>query len=229
MTISIIIPVYNEEKTVSKLLDYLLEIINPEFTKEIIVVDGGSQDVTLNILKNYPKIIVLQSEKGRAIQMNVGAQNASSNVLYFLHCDTFPPINFDYEIINHIKHGYLSGCFKMKFDSNHIILKVSQWFTQFNHKSCRGGDQSLFVEKQLFEKLNGFDEKLAIYEDNELIHRLYKKSKFKVIQKSVTTSARKYIRNGVWKLQYHFFAIHIQYWLGTSQEKLIHYHQKNIR
>ena len=76
----------------------------------------------------------------------------------------------------------------MKFDNNHFILKVSQWFTKFNFQAFRGGDQSLFVEKQLFEKLNGFNENLIIYEDNELICRLYKNSKFVVIQKTITTS-----------------------------------------
>ncbi len=229
MQISIIIPVLNEENSIVSLLNYLFEIQNPEFTQEIIVVDGGSQDKTLQILQNYPSVKVIQSEKGRAKQMNIGAKNATSEILYFLHCDTFPPKNFDSEIVNQEKKGKLSGCFKMKFDNNHIVLKVSQWFTKFNSKSCRGGDQSLFVERNLFEKLNGFDEKLTIYEDNEFIHRLYKNSKFVVIQKPVTTSARKYIKNGVWTLQFHFLVIHIQYWLGSSQENLVNYYIKNIK
>ena len=77
MTISIIIPVLNEENYISNLLDYLLEILNPEFTKEIIVVDGGSSDATLEILNNYPKIKIYNSQKGRAIQMNAASKNAN--------------------------------------------------------------------------------------------------------------------------------------------------------
>lgn len=229
MTISIIIPVLNEEKSLPKLLDYLLEIQNPKIVKELLIVDGGSSDSTLEILKSYPSIIVLQSEKGRAKQMNFGAKKATSTIHYFLHCDTFPPKNFDIEIIKQVQNGNLSGCFKMKFDNNHIVLLISQWFTKINHISCRGGDQSLFVERNLFQNLNGFSEILQVYEDNEFIHRLYKNSNFTVIQKTVITSARKYLKNGVWKLQFHFLMIHIKYWLGASQENLIQYYHKNIK
>lgn len=229
MKISIIIPVLNEEKAITKLLDYLLGIINSEYTNEIIIVDGGSDDKTLEIVKNYSLIKVLNSRKGRSIQMNCGAKKANSEILYFLHCDTFPPINFDAEIVSQAQKGKFSGCFKMKFDSNHIFLKVSQWFTQFNHKSCRGGDQSLFVERNLFDKLNGFNENLTIYEDNEFISRLYKNSTFTIIPKTVVTSARRYHKNGIWKLQFHFMIIHLMFWLGKSQEVQIHYYQKYIK
>lgn len=228
MKISIIIPVLNEENSIAKLLEYLLEIQNPKFTQEIFVVDGGSTDTTLEVLKSYPTIKVIPSQKGRAIQMNTGAKYSTSDILYFLHCDTFPPKDFDAEISTKVQNKYPSGCFKMKFDSNHIVLKVSQWFTQFNHKSCRGGDQSLFVERNLFEKLNGFNENLTIYEDNEFISRLYKYSKFTVIQKSVISSARKYNKNGVWKLQFHFIMIHLLNFMGYSNSSLQKYYSKNI-
>ncbi len=228
MTISIIIPVLNEENAISTIVDYLIKIANPEFTKEIIVVDGGSTDKTLEILKLYPSIKVVHSLKGRSVQMNYGAKTATSEILYFLHCDTFPPNNFDLDIVNQVKNGHFSGCFKMKFDNNHIVLKVSQWFTQFNFQFCRGGDQSLFVERNLFEKLNGFNENLIIYEDNEFVSRLYKNSKFTVIQKSVTTSARKYLKNGVWRLQFHFMMIHILHFLRFKNSYLQKYYSKTI-
>ena len=227
MNISIIIPVLNEEIDLPKLLAYLQKQ-NLLFVEEIIVVDGGSTDRTLAVLENYQNIKLLKSEKGRAKQMNFGAKNATSEILYFLHADSFPPLDFDKHIVDNLKNSSTSGCFKLQFNNNHIVLKVSQWFTHFNFQACRGGDQSLFVTKKLFNELNGFNDNLAIYEDNEFIARLYKNSKFVVIKKNIVTSARKYLKNGVWKLQYHFMIIHLKYFLGYDQENLKRYYQKNI-
>lgn len=229
MTISVIIPVLNEVHALPNLIDYLLKISNPACVSEIIVVDGGSTDGTQTVVEKYPQVTRVDSERGRALQMNRGAQIATSPILYFLHCDTFPPQHYDAEIVKKVTAGNASGCFRMKFDSNHIVLKVSQWFTRFNHLSCRGGDQSLFVERTLFEQLGGFDEQLIIYEDNEFVARLYKNSKFTVIQQSVTTSARKYRENGVWTLQYHFMMIHFNYWRGDNQTQLCAYYKKHIK
>jgi rSAM/selenodomain-associated transferase 2 len=228
MKISIIIPVYNEEKTIGLLLDYLLKIQNKNTVEEIIVVDGKSLDTTKTIIQSYISVNCLDSKKGRAIQMNTGAKIAKGSILYFLHCDSFPPENFDLQIIKEVQNQNFAGCFKMKFDSNHIVLKVSQWFTQFNFKACRGGDQSLFITKDLFIELNGFNENYTIYEDNELIARIYKASKFVVIQDFIITSSRKYKQNGYWKLQCHFFVIHLMNNLGFNEEKLLHYYKKNI-
>ena len=63
--------------------------------------------------------------------MNIGAKEASGDILYFLHADSFPPKDFDYNIIRQVKKGNIAGCFRMKFNSTHPVLKISQWFTTF--------------------------------------------------------------------------------------------------
>ena len=229
MKISVIIPVLNEEESLPKLLDYLFNISDFSIIQEIIVIDGGSQDQTLNILKQYPTIKIVHSSKGRAIQMNSGSKEAHSDILYFLHSDSFPPNDYEIEIVKKVKQGFHAGCFKMKFDHNHIVLLVSHYFTKFNRQAFRGGDQSLFVIKKTFENLQGFNEKLTLYEDNEIISRLYKKYNFTVIQKNIITSARKYLKNGVWTLQFHFTMIHLKYWLGHDNENLVKYYKKYIK
>jgi rSAM/selenodomain-associated transferase 2 len=226
--ISIIIPVFNEVNTISKLV---LDLDNKIFQKEaieIIVVDGGSTDGSQNMIRANFNVKLIETEKGRAIQMNAGAAAATGNILYFLHCDSFPPYHFDRSIIKNVTKGNLAGCFRMKFDYNHPVLVISQWFTQFNHISCRGGDQSLFITKNLFNEIDGFNEKFIVYEDNEIISRLYAKKQFTVIPDCIITSARRYRENGVWRLQFHFGIIHLKRRLGHSPERMLHYYKRNV-
>ncbi|TDE03582.1 TIGR04283 family arsenosugar biosynthesis glycosyltransferase [Flavobacterium hiemivividum] len=226
--ISIIIPIFNEVSRISKLLSHLENHAFQNHKIEIIVVDGGSTDGSQDTVSTNSKIKLIQAAKGRAKQMNVGAKAARGNILYFLHCDSFPPTNFDRIINDVVQKGNQAGCFRIKFDYEHPVLMVSQWFTRFNHISCRGGDQSLFVTKRLFEEIKGFDEQFMIYEDNEIISRLYAKKQFIVIPDYVITSARRYQQNGVWRLQYHFSIIHLKRKLGHSTESMLEYYKKNI-
>ncbi len=229
--ISIIIPVLNEASTISNLLNDISKKASVKNISELIIVDGGSEDDTYEIVSGYSKtlpIIILKSEKGRARQMNVGAQNASGEILYFLHADTLPPADFDSQIISEINKGNVAGCFRMKFDSIHPILVISQWFTRFNFKSCRGGDQSLFIAKKEFQQLEGYNEDYTIYEDCELIDRIYNQYGFTIIKDYVITSARRYATNGTLKLQYHFAVIHFKKWLGANPKILYSYYKENI-
>jgi len=227
-SISIIIPMLNEADTIENLLSYLQKNSTSKNISEIIVVDGGSTDGSQNKVSNIKGIALLQSKKGRAKQMNFGAKHAKGNILYFLHADSFPPKNFDQLIINEVNKGNEAGCFKMKFNSKHLWLKAASWFTQFNWKSFRGGDQSLFVKQTLFNKIGGFNEAFIIYEDNDFISKLYALKQFVVIQEWLTTSARCYSTNGVYKLQYHYWIIHIKKWFGASPKVLNNYYKSHI-
>ncbi len=226
--ISIIIPIYNESESIRSVLLYLKKVISKKIPFEIIIVDGGKCDGALKQINSLENIKCIRSEKGRAKQMNNGAKIATGNILYFLHCDSFPPEHFDLFIEKQINKGIQAGCFRMKFDLKHPLLLISQWFTRFNHKSCRGGDQSLFITKNLFNDIGCFNEEYTIYEDNEIIERLYAINQFVVIPQYMITSARKYKQNGVWKLQYHFGVIHLKKKLGHSINSLQEYYNRNI-
>jgi rSAM/selenodomain-associated transferase 2 len=227
LQISIIIPVLNEENYISKILKYVKSYSNSDNIKEIIVVDGGSTDNTVSIAKEYDTIVVA-SAKGRAKQMNLGAKVAKANVLYFLHVDTVPPKDFDQYILDAVEKGNEVGCFQMKFDSNNRLLKFFAWFTKINHTLCRGGDQTLFITKKLFERANGFNEAYMIFEDNEFIRRIYSISDFKILPRSVKTSARKYEEIGILRLQFLFGMIHLKNSLGAGPEQLYEYYKRKI-
>ena len=235
--ISIVIPVLNEADTIGKLLTHLKDNVDQKNISEIIIVDGGSTDGTREIINKlvalsdpeYSELYcILESDKGRAIQMNTGALQAQGDILYFLHADSLPPKNFDQLIINEVEKGNQAGCFKMKFDHHHWWLRLASWLTHFKWRACRGGDQSQFITKALFNDIGGYDEEFMIYEDNILINELFKRKQFAVIQEWITTSARLYKRKGIWTLQYHFWTIYIKRWFGASADDIYDYYKKHI-
>ena len=225
--ISIIVPVLNEAAIIQGLLTYLQKNSSKRNIAEIIVVDGGSIDNTLSLAQSN-KAKVVSCKKGRARQMNFGAKYATGDLLYFLHADTFPPKNFDKLILETHSKGSETGCFRMKFDSRNPFLRFFGWLSRINHTLCRGGDQSLFITKALFEKSKGFNENYLIYEDNEFISRLYTETNFRVLPDYVLTSARKYRQKGWFKVQFHFGMIHLKNYLGAGPEELYAYYAKKI-
>ncbi len=232
--ISIIIPVLNEAENITSVLSNLTKNATLKNIAEIILVDGGSQDNTVQLIDAFAKkssfnLLSISSERGRAKQMNTGSRKATGNILYFLHADSFPPKNFDKLIISEVKKGNPAGCFKMKFDSDHWWLKLASYLTKFSWRACRGGDQSQFITRELFNEIGGFDESFIIYEDNILINELYKRDTFVVIQEWIGTSARMYEDKGVWFVQYHFWAIYIKKWMGADANELYAYYLKNIK
>ena len=226
--ISIIIPTYNEAgqvvQTISK-----IHAANGTHEIEIIVADGGSTDKTVSIAQDCGAITLVSERKGRAAQMNKGASIAKSEILYFLHADSIPPQNFTAYIFDAHNSGAISGCFRLSFNYDHWFLKANCWFTRFDVNAVRFGDQSLFVTKDVFNKCGGFKEDLLLMEDQEIIHRIKRYGKFKVMNAVVTTSARKYLDNGVYRMQAIFFRIWFLYYLGYSQEHLLKLHRKLIR
>ena len=232
--ISIIIPVLNEAETIKRLITYLITNASEKKNIEIIVVDGGSTDGTRQLVQaidagDNGMLKLISSEKGRAKQMNKGAKASSGSVLYFLHADSFPPQNYDAFILSEIKKGNPAGCFRMQFDSNHWWLRLASWLTKFNWRACRGGDQSQFITRQLFNEIGGYDEQYIIYEDNMLLNELYARKKFVVINKKITSSARLYREKGIWYVQFHFWAIYVKKWFGADANTLFEYYCKHLR
>lgn len=225
--LSIIIPTLNEETGLGELLKHLQEVSSQNLVKEIIVVDGGSSDDTRRIAKENGAVLV-ESKRGRARQMNLGAKHAKAAILYFLHADTFPPKGFDQLIIKAISNGFEAGCFRMRFDTRNPILAFFAYLSKINHTLCRGGDQSLFITKTAFFNNGAFNEDYLIYEDTEFIRRLYKNLYFKILQEVVITSARKYRAKGWFKVQFHFGMIHLKNYLGAKPDELYKYYQKNL-
>ncbi len=200
MTYSIIIPTLNEEQFIGRLLSRLEEILR-SVDHEVIIVDAESKDQTLAIANTYDVIILSSPKRSRAHQMNIGAQKAKGNILYFLHADVLPCTNCITLINQVIQEGKFSGCFSYQFDSPRCLLKINAWFTRFESNICGGGDQTLFIKKQLFQEMGGFNEAYIIMEDFELTQRLRQQNAFAIIPHDVIISARKYENNSYIRVQ----------------------------
>ncbi len=224
--LSIIIPTYNEEAIILASLQRLLTVTEKNQRVEIIVSDA-STDRTADLVSTFP-VTLCRSVKGRSRQMNAGAALARGEVLYFLHADTLPPETFIGDICSAVVSGKKAGCFRMDFDDDNPIMVLYGWCTRLPLMLCRGGDQSLFIERSLFTAINGFDENMTIMEDIEIIARLKRRRHFHIIKSHVTTSARKFHDNGIIRLQLIFGTIHLMYALGFSQESIIRYYSENI-
>lgn len=139
----------------------------------------------------------------------------------FFTGDTVPPKGFSTDIANALANGKDAGCYTLSFDHKHWFLKANCWFTRFDVDAVRFGDRSLFVTKEKFNNVNGFCEKHIVLEDQHIIRRLKKQATSKVMPKPVITSARKYLKNGIYKTQALFFLIYLMYFMGFSQQKLV--------
>lgn len=224
--ISIVIPTYNEESGIVRTLEILFNLTSKYDNTEIIVSDAGN-DRTAEIVASYP-VTLCRSDKGRATQMNAGATLARYDILYFIHADTLPPETCVEDIQRAIAEGKKAGCFRMRFDDPHPIMALYGWFTRFPFIICRGGDQTLFITKELFETIGGFNENLQVMEDIDIIQRIERRTQFHILENEAVTSARKYHKNGILRLQAIFGTIHLMYGLGFDQESITGYYRQNI-
>ena len=226
--ISIIIPIYNEAERLPAFITLLFDTLESNHY-QIIFVDGGSKDDSCKIIQANPSCSLIHSKKGRAIQMNTGAKNAHYPLLYFIHVDSIPPKGFDQILLDQFKQGRKAGCFQMQFDHDHVALNWAAFATKYNTRFCRSGDQSLFIEKSLFEHLKGFDKRYHICEDVEFIDRLYQLNQFTVLEQKITTSARRFKENGIWRLHFHHGLIHLMRYFGIGPKRLYQYYLRFVK
>lgn len=226
--ISIIVPVFNEQASLGRFISYIKRNIS-KTKAELIFIDGGSSDNTIQICNEMGAKVFKAPKKGRAAQMNFGASKASGDILYFLHVDSLPPLGFVVDIYKNIEKGYSAGCYRLSFDSKHYLLKFYCWFTQFDVNIFRFGDQSLFITKKIFCDINGFDESLQVMEDQQIVREIKKRGEFVILQKKVVTSSRKYNQVGLLKLQLIFVLIVCLYYLGVSQKVILDFYSKQLK
>jgi rSAM/selenodomain-associated transferase 2 len=224
--LSIVIPFFESTSILKKYLPGIIQGIHRPLEAEVILADATGKTEVKEFCDRIGVYYVYCKEKGRALQMNAGAQIAQGEWLFFLHIDSIPPDQFDSSITS--LQNTESGCFQLAFDWDHRFLKFFAFFTRYYWPLARGGDQGLFVRRDAFNALNGFRE-IPIMEDVDICRHLMKRNTFVILPQKIITSARKYREQGVYRLQLIFGWITFLYWLGVEEDTLKKIYDKNIR
>ncbi|NLK42806.1 MAG: glycosyltransferase family 2 protein [Tissierellia bacterium] len=216
--ISVIIPVYNEAPVINQLMDNLDQFKD---NCEIIFVDGGSKDNTKSIIEKRYRVAV-SPKKGRANQMNYGASLSKGDILFFLHADSYLPNNALEEIHEIINRGYRVGCFKIKFESKSILMKICGFMSNLRVRlrNIAFGDQGIFILRDYFYELGGFPE-IPLMEDYQLSMDIKADGeKIAIARAKIKTSERRFVKNGRLRTMARMQRLQYMYRKGGDIEKI---------
>jgi rSAM/selenodomain-associated transferase 2 len=188
---------------------------------EIVVVDGGSVDAS--VAEAAPLCDrVISASRGRARQMNAGAASARGTVLAFVHADTIVPPTFASDIAGALADpAIVGGRFDVVLDSSALPYRVIGAMISLRSRISRTatGDQAIFVRREVFERLGGFPD-LELCEDLDFSRRLKRAGRVACLRSRVTTSSRRWSRDGVLRTVVRMWAIRAMYLLGVSPARL---------
>lgn len=224
--ISIIIPVINEASSIVAFLKSLQHY--RENGHEIILVDGGSSDNTVNLIDQYVDHSLVCT-LGRATQMNLGARHAKNNCLLFLHSDTYLPDSADTLILNSLSNQNHWGRFNIKLTGQHFIFRIIESMINLRSKytGVATGDQAIFINKNIFDKIKGYPD-IKLMEDIALSKRLRKQYSCAYLTEKVTTSSRRWEKNGIFRTILLMWILRFLFFIGTKPDYLfkIYYEYK---
>lgn len=217
MRVTVIIPALDEEKTIASTVESV-KSLGPD---EVIVVDGGSTDRT-GELSERVGATVLSSPRGRARQMNRGAQEASGDIFLFLHADTrLPPPALDDVRSALADPEFVGGRFDVELDGDRWILRVVGTMINLRSRLTKvaTGDQAIFVRRRIFKEIGGFPD-IPLMEDIVFCRALKRKGKVACLRSRVITSARRWEAEGVWRTVFKMWTLKLLFLAGISPLRL---------
>ncbi|MEO9966681.1 MAG: glycosyltransferase family 2 protein [Reichenbachiella sp.] len=223
MDLSIIIPTLNEAGYIGKTLDTLHQKKSGQLDLEIIVIDAGSSDDTMGMVKG--KVDILDQDpalKGAKYKsLNRGGNLANGKVLLFLDADSHVPIDFDLLISEYLNRpNTVGGAFEFEMDGKGVIYRFTEWLNRIRYRldGKYFGDQAIFCNKSVFEKTKGFPSK-PIMEAAYFCRAMRKYGRVGLIKSKVLTSARRFQEGNVYKVLALDAFIWIQFTLGLCVDR----------
>ncbi len=217
--LSIIVPLLNEAGALPGILPELRQLADQG--AELILVDGGSTDASCTLIKRAGLNLV-HSQRGRAQQMNAGAQASHGQLLLFLHADTRLPKHALLRVTEALAdENRLWGRFDVLIDGRPVMLRVIAHAMNLRSRlsGIATGDQAMFMRRSAFDAVGGFPAQ-PLMEDIEMSSRLKRLGAPACLRHKVTTSGRRWERHGVWKTIVLMWRLRLAYWLGSRPETL---------
>lgn len=220
MELSIIIPTLNEAGFIHETLERVRDFQSGTMPLEIVVVDAGSKDATIEKAEKLAHLIhqdhALAGAKYKSL--NKGAELASGEILLFLDADTLVPKSFDISIKEALSsNDVVGGAFEFGFNRRGVVYRVVEWINRVRYRVDKRyfGDQALFCSRQIFEQLGGYPDE-PIMEAAYFCRALRKLGKLALIKSPVRTSARRFEEGNVYKVFLQDTWIWIQFTLGLN-------------
>ena len=221
--ISVIVPVLNETKILRRTLGQFRLTDN----EEVIVVDGGSNDDTVAVAREFTDR-VFTAKTGRARVMNFGARNAQGDILLFLHADCTLP-NDAFNLIRDVlkNKDIAAGAFALRIDDSRMRFRIIEKFSNLRAElsSLIYGDQGMFIRKETFKSIGGFAD-ISLMEDIEISLTLKKTGKIVFVKQPIKASSRRWVEEGVIYTTLRDWISAFSYtFLKISPERLLKYYK----
>jgi rSAM/selenodomain-associated transferase 2 len=215
-TVAVVIPTLNEAGGIGRLLDH----VAAQGFDEIIVADGGSTDGTPALAAAREAVTLVNAGCGRGVQMDAGARACRSDALLFLHADTLLPQGAAGLILNALADPRVAGgAFSARFDRPGLLLGLYSLAGRFESPLTTFGDQAYFTRRAVYARSGGFPA-WPFLEDVELRRRLKRMGRFVKLREPVTTSARRFVEEGILRRQTLNLAVLVLFYLGVSPHRL---------
>jgi len=216
-SVAVIVPLLNE----IGMLPVMAEQWRRLAADELLIVDGGSTDGSLEYLQGSG-LRWLASGMGRAVQMNAGAAHSRSDIIVFIHADT----SINSSRLSEVRQAFLdpetvAGRFDIRLEGKQPLLRVVERLINWRSRLTRisTGDQAMFVRRDVFERIGGFADQ-PLMEDVELSKRLKREGRIACLRQRVTTSGRRWEKQGAMRTILLMWWLRLLYWLGVSPERL---------